>query len=429
MKTFALALAAMAVLAGSTLSAQEKPAGPPTPAAEKPPEKPAEKKIPPVSAGPDGFSLQNETGDYRVQIRGYAHYDGRFFPGDDGGLATDTFLARRARPIVQGTLGKVVEFNLMPDFGGGAAVIQDAWVDFKPSSRVRVRAGKFKSPVGLERLQSATAIHLVERAFPTSILPNRDVGIQLHGELGGGVVGYQTAVMNGAPDGGSVDVDVNDGKDLEGRLFLSPFRKGGSALKDLGFGISATTGKQTGTLAAYRSGGQVSVISLVTGITADGTRTRYSPQLSFYSGPFGLLAEYARSETQVRRASDGRRFDFEAKAWQATAVVALTGGKPSYTGLRATKPFDPAKGQWGAVELAARVQGLEVARASADAGLIDPSRSPRKILAWTAGLNWHLTRNLKEVVNFEHASFTGGAAGGRDRASENVFFIRTQLSF
>jgi hypothetical protein len=39
------------------------------------------------------------------------------------------------------------------------------------------------------------------------------------------------------------------------------------------------------------------------------------------------------------------------------------------------------------------------------------------------------TRNLKEVVNFEHASFTGGAAGGRDRESENVFFIRTQLSF
>src|SRR5687768_7076189 len=47
---------------------------------------------------------QNETGDYRVQIRGYAHYDGRFFTGDDGALATDTFLARRARPIVQGTL-------------------------------------------------------------------------------------------------------------------------------------------------------------------------------------------------------------------------------------------------------------------------------------------------------------------------------------
>jgi phosphate-selective porin OprO/OprP len=419
----------MAVLAGTTLRAQEKPAGPPAPAAEKPPEKPAEKKSPPVSAGPDGFSLQNETGDYRVQIRGYAHYDGRFFTGDDGALATDTFLARRARPIVQGTLGNYVEFNLMPDFGAGVAVIQDAWIDFKPSSRMRVRAGKFKSPAGLERLQSATAIHFVERAFPTSILPNRDFGIQVHGELGGGVVAYQAAVMNGVPDGGSLDADTNDGKDLEGRLFFSPFRKGSSALKDLGFGISATTGKQTGTLAAYRSGGQVSVISLVTGINADGTRTRYSPQLSFYSGPFGLLAEYARSGSEVRRAPDGRRFDFEAKAWQATAVIALTGGKPSYAGLRPTKPFDPAKGQWGAVELAARVHGLEVARASADAGLIDASRSPRKILAWTAGVNWHLTRNLKEVVNFEHASFTGGAAGGRDRESENVLFIRTQLSF
>ena len=32
-------------------------------------------------------------------------------------------------------------------------------------------------------------------------------------------------------------------------------------------------------------------------------------------------------------------------------------------------------------------------------------------------------------MNFERSSFDGGAAAGLDRASENVFFIRTQLSF
>src|SRR6185436_18731231 len=122
------------------------PAAPAAPATPSAPEKPAEKKSPPVTAGPEGFSLQNETGDYRVQIRGYAHYDGRFFSGDDGALAVDTFVARRARPIVAGTLGKYVEFMFMPDFGGGTTVIQDAWVDLKPSAKVKIRAGKFKSP-------------------------------------------------------------------------------------------------------------------------------------------------------------------------------------------------------------------------------------------------------------------------------------------
>jgi phosphate-selective porin OprO/OprP len=405
--------AAAFLAAGPALRAQDRPAGPPAP----------------VSARPDGFSLQDESGDYRLQIRGYAHYDGRFFTGHGAGLAVDGFLARRVRPILQGTLGRYVEFNLMPDFGAGTALLQDAWVDFKPAAWARVRAGKFKSPVGLERLQSATAIHLAERAFPTAVLPNRDLGWMLHGDLAGGVVSYQVAVMNGAPDGGSADGDVNDGKDLEGRLFLVPFKGRRSVLNGLGFGVSGTRGAHTGALAAYRTGGQVIAIGPATGLTADGTRHRYSPQLSFYAGRVGLLAEFARSATEVRRPSDGRRFDFEAKAWQATLAFAVAGGQPSFAGLRPTRPFDPAKGHWGALELAGRVHALEIGAATAAAGLVDTTQSPRKMLAWTAGVNWTLTRNLKQVVNFEHSSFDAGAAGGLDRASENVFFIRTQLSF
>jgi phosphate-selective porin OprO/OprP len=400
----------------------------PARAQEKPAEKAPEKTGPVVSAGSDGFSLQNESGDFRLQVRGYVQFDGRFFSGDEGALAVDTFFLRRVRPIVQGTVGNYFEFNITPDFGGGTTVIQDAWLDFKPSPKLRVRMGKYKSPVGLERLQSATAINFVERAFPTAIVPNRDLGIQLHGELAGGVVAYAAALLDGAPDGGSVDADLNDSKDFAGRLFFSPFKRGSSALKDLGFGIAGTTGKQTGPLPAYRSGGQISVISILTGITADGTRTRYSPQLAFYSGPFGLLAEYAQSESKVKKA-DGTRFDLEAKAWQATATVALTGDKASYGGVRPKKPFDPSKGQWGALELAARVHKLELSRASVDAGLIDPARSAREISAWAVGLNWSLTRNVKQVADFEHVSFKGGAAAGADRESENIVFIRTQVSF
>ena len=121
--------------------------------------------------------------------------------------------------------------------------------------------GKFKSPVGLERLQSATALAFVERAYPTALVPNRDVGVMLHGNLAGGVVAYAAGVFNGAPDGGSVDLDLADGKDVAGRLFLSPFKRGGGALEGLGFGIAGTTGKQTGALPAYRSGGQVSLLT------------------------------------------------------------------------------------------------------------------------------------------------------------------------
>ena len=172
----------------------------------------------------------------------------------------------------------------------------------------------------------------------------------------------------------------------------------------------------------------ISIITILTGTTFDGTRKRYSPQLSFYSGRFGLLAEYAQSESRVKKA-DGTRATLANKAWQTTASLALTGDEASYSGVRPRRPFDPSRGRWGALELAARVNGIELGNEAVRAGLIDPERSVREAFAWAIGLNWSLTRNVKQVVDFERTSFTGGAPGGKDRQPENAIFIRTQVSF
>lgn len=418
----------LAVLAASAaVRAQDEPTPAPSPEVAASP-KPPEKKSPPASASADGFVLSSENGDFRLQLRGYAQFDGRFYPRDDAGAATDSFLLRRARPILSGTVGRYFDFNLAADFGGGTAVLQDAYIELRYSPKARVRVGKQKPPVGLERLQSATALTFVERSYPSGLLPNRDLGVQVAGDLLGGVVSYAGGVFDGAPDGGSVDGDAQDGKDLAGRLFLSPWKRGGSPLKDLGLGIAGTTGDQTGAPAAYRSGGQLQVVGLVTGAVYDGSRKRVTPQLSFDSGPFGLLAEYARSRSEVRRA-DGTRARLQVSAWQATAMFVLTGDKASFTGVRPTRPFDPARGQWGAVELAARVNGLQVDDDAVAAGLVDPARSVRDAFAWAVGLNWHLTRNVKQVLDYERTRFEGGAGGGGDRADENALFIRTQISF
>ncbi len=296
--------------------AQEKPKDTPPPAeakpadakpadkpADKPVEKPAERRASPVSAGPEGFSLQYESGDYKLQVRGLIQFDGRFFPSDEDQTATNNFLVRRARPIFQGSAGKYLDFNFTPDFGGGVAVIQDAYFDFKASPKLRVRVGKFKPPIGLEHLQSDPTLPFIERSYPSIVLPNRDVGFQLSGDLAGGVLSYAGGLFNGSADAGSLDVDTNDSKDAVGRLVLSPFKKTKSFLKDLGIGIGGSTGKQTGALAAYRSGGQIGIITVLSGVVADGTRTRWSPEVSFYSGPFGF-GRGIRAEPIVR-AQDG----------------------------------------------------------------------------------------------------------------------------
>ena len=71
---------------------------------------------------------------------------------------------------------KLFDVRVMPDFGGGTTVLQDAYVDarFKPSFKIRV--GKFKSPFGLERLQSAIDMTFIERGAPTSLAPEPGPG-------------------------------------------------------------------------------------------------------------------------------------------------------------------------------------------------------------------------------------------------------------
>jgi phosphate-selective porin OprO and OprP len=396
------------------------------PKEEKPAEKPKESEAN-VSAGPDGFVIQSGNPDYRIRIGGYAQADGRFYSRDTDSLATDNFLLRRARPIVQGTVAKYFDFYLNPDFGQGQVVLFDAYLNVRTSSKLQFRIGKFKPPVGLERLQSAQSLLFVERALPAALVPNRDVGAQVHGELGGGVVAYALGVFDGAVDGALIDTDGDDSKDVAGRLFFQPFARGGSkALKGLGLGFSATTGKQQGTLPSFRSGGQVAFFSYLSTAAADGTRTRFSPQGSFYAGPVGVLGEYVRSRQQVRRATDVARIENEA--WEVSGSVVLTGEAATAGGVRPRRSFDPTKGTWGALELAVRLNRLNVDGAAFSRGFADPARSAREARAWAVGLNWYLNRNVKYVVDYERTTFTGGATVG-DRRPENAILVRSQVAF
>ena len=164
-----------------------------------------------ATAGRDGFSLRSADGNFQLRLRGYVQADGRFFLDDEERPGVDTFLLRRVRPIFEGTLWKNFGFRIMPDFGGGQTALQDAYLDIRFNPAIQLRAGKFKPPVGLERLQSGSELLFVERALPTNLVPNRDVGIQLGGDVATGGLAWAVGVFNGVTDGGSGDNDTNDG--------------------------------------------------------------------------------------------------------------------------------------------------------------------------------------------------------------------------
>lgn len=396
-----------------------------------------------VTSGRDGFSIRSADGAYQLRLRGYVQLDGRFFQDDQERPGVDTFLLRRVRPIFEGTVFKIFDFRIMPDFGGGQTVLQDAYLDgrFKPG--FRVRAGKFKAPVGLERLQSGTDLLFVERALPTNLVPNRDLGVQVFGEFAGGAVAYQAGLFNGVPDGGSGDLDSNDGKDLAARLFFQPFLAGSSVAKGLGFGIAGSTGDQEGTVAApglptLRTQAQQTFFSYRTDGTAagttfaDGDRTRLSPQLYWYTSRFGLLSEYVISEQEVTRGATTSALEHDS--WQVAASFTF-GGAPSFRGVQVKKPFDPAAGGWGALEIKARIAELDVDD-DAFPFFASPTSSASFAESWGVGLNWYLNRSLRVYLDYEQTSFEGGAAIGgtagslvADRPDEKIIFSRFQISF
>src|SRR5690606_10458897 len=118
--------------------------------------------------------------------------------------------------------------------------LQDAYVNARFWPEFQIQAGKFKEPVSLERLQSGANLLFIERSYPSQIAPNRDVGVQLHGELLGGSLNYQVGVFNGVADGGSGDVDTaDDDKDIAARIFAHPFKNTDiEALQGLGIGVA-----------------------------------------------------------------------------------------------------------------------------------------------------------------------------------------------
>ena len=398
----------------------------------------ATKQAPVVDAGTRGFGLRSSDGSFLLSLRGLMQVDGRWFLSDAGQAFTDTLVARRVRPILLATLFKQVDVRLMPDFGDGRVLVQDAQVDVRFTSTFRLRAGKFKPPFGLERLTSASDLLFLERAFPTGVAPNRDVGAMVYGDLAVGRLSYAFGLFNGLADGASADLDDQDGKDAVGRVFAQPFAGSkGHPLGGLGVGAAASYGEVTGvastpSLASYRTTGQqvffrYRLDGTASGsAVASGTRYRASLQAYYYAGPVGMLFEQAYSSQKLRRGATAG--EGGVNAWQVAGSWVLTGERASHRAIVPRRNFDPGSGAWGAFELASRYHQLSVGGAAFPV-FADPSVGAQRARAWTAGLNWYLNPALKLVFNYEETRFRGGAPGGADRGTTRDLLTRLQVAF
>ena len=370
-----------------------------------------------------------------VHVEGYAQADARFYPSSGSDAPPSTYLIRRARVVVQGTVARYFGFLVVPDISRGTASLAEATLGARVSEQLELRAGLTKPRIGLEPTLKSADLHLIERGLPAYLLPARDLGIDLGGELFGRALTYDLGVFNGVPDYGTSHEDTGNAKDVAGRLFLTPFRdRGDGAAVDLGVGLGVSAGHEAGTpesplVSTLRSPGQADIFAYrgvegIDPVIADGRRWRFDPQAYLYHGPVGVMAEYVESHHQLRRGRS--RATFRHRAWQVAGSLFLTGERAGFGTILPRHPFEPERGAWGALELAARVEGAD-ADPAAFPLFADATRSAREARGVGIGVNWYFARRTKLMIEYERTTFRGGAPGG-DRAPESFLAARFQVS-
>ncbi len=407
-----------------------------------------------VTSDRKGFSTKNAKGDYELQFHGLIQADARFYNGDyaqavTGGTVgpfSDNFLLRRVEPTISGSLGKYVGFLVTPEFGGNSPALLDFWGELRFDPAANVRVGRFKEPVGLENLQSSAALTFIERGLPTDLVPGRDIGLQLHGQLLNQTLSYAVGIFNGGADGGdATPPDADNRHDVAARVFAEPFKNDPGLLQNLGFGIAGTIGSVAGTngsaagtsantaaiLTAYKSVGQQSFFAYRTATVAEGRRSHLSPQAYWYNNNYGVLAEYVISRQQLVNGANAG--GIANKAYEVTVNYVLTGEDASYKGVKPKSAFRIGGDGWGAFEVAARTGGINIdSRAFTGAGttsFADPNAAASSAREYGVAANWYLNNNAKVAVNYEETRYAGGAAAGADRQNERAILARLQVAF
>jgi phosphate-selective porin OprO/OprP len=396
------------------------------------------KTQPKISLSENGFSFSSADTNFVAELHGIIQVDSRTFFADHGRInGNDSFLLRRARPIFTGTVYHDFDFNFTPDFGGSSVQILDAFVNYRFTPALQLEAGKFKSPVGLEQLQADAYAFFNERTLATDLVPNRDIGVELHGELFSGILSYAAGIFDGAPDysGTTFNADTDDDKAFAGRAFVQPFKTlNVAALKNLGVGVGGSyeydKNGASGLTSGYLTDGQQKFFTYGSTVVPDGTHWRVSPQAYYYYGPFGLLGEYVISDQRVI-APGKNSVALQNTAWEISSGWVLTGENTTYNGVTPSHPFSLHNGNLGAWQIVARYATLDVDTDAFKDGFASLLTSASEARAWSLGLNWYLSRNVRVNASFSRTLFTGGTGPTATvtKQPENVLFTRIQLAF
>ncbi|MEK7392032.1 MAG: porin, partial [Fibrobacterota bacterium] len=255
-----------------------------------------------LQANASGLWIRSADSAYSIRFRGQVRNGANWDLNDENKKTLDQFQNTTVRFGFDGVIGKGIEYKINSDWSKGSVALQDAFFDVKLTRWLKARTGKFQVPLGLERCVSPTDLLFYDRAFPSQIAPNRDVGAQLFGGFASDRVQYSVGVFNGGADASNINNDVNDDKDLYARLWVLPLKGVSDFVGNLGIGFGANAGYHDGAVpAAFKTNSGSTFFSWKSADTLEGLGYRLAPQAQWSYGPFLAYGEWIQSVQDIKR--------------------------------------------------------------------------------------------------------------------------------
>ena len=409
---------------------------------------------------PDGRpTISSPDGKFKVALRTLVQFDAAHYDVSPltsaNNLSSGTDL-RRARLGLDFTAFGDWNGAIWGEFGGRgseAPVLNQAWIEYAgwrtKDFAARFRIGAYSTPANLEDGTGSDQQLFPERATVAELqrgIAGGD-GRSTVGAFFNGKSWYLGGVLTGDTVGNTAEFGESEGYIV--RAAIDPLH-GPDYDVHLGANISgvikpANTSATPGAPAEsvrLRERPETSVddnsARLVdTGAITSSGMTTYGLEGGASFKSFYVAGEWTKFD--VTRTSAGSLFNPSFEGWYIQGSWTLTGERRAWSsssgGFRGIKPkenFDPASGNWGALEIAGRYSVLDLNDDAGVAGAATPAGGIRggEQKVTSVGLNWYPNSVFKFQLDFQNVDVSRlSATGGSLSENAKIYTLRSQFAF
>lgn len=364
-----------------------------------------------------GSTPKISKGDFSWQPTGRIHLDAGII-SDDKVDHSNSAEFRRARLGMKGTVAKDFGYKAEIDFANEGVAIKDMYMNYTGVEDTEIRVGHFKPGYSLEDMTSSNDTTFIERSAAIEPFSSSE-------QLGAGVINHgdnhhiAAGIFN--DDAGKQSSD-DEQWSIAGRVAGTPY-KTDKATIHVGASAAYRQPDQANDTFDFdsRAENRIQTPDSVSSVITDGDSTTIvGLEAAVVSGPFSAQGEYVMANVDNRGGQD----PVYQGAYGQVAYTVTGESRPykikkgAFGGIKPTRPLNPSKGDYGALELAARYSHLDLNDGGLNGGEMNNV---------TLGANWYLNNYMRLMGNVIIVDTDNNATTPDD--DPTVYLMRSQIAF